>query len=145
MGIAESIISTRGKFSCSGQTPDNSLPFLIKDIAVLELAEEVDLTVYTPICLPRSGVTEEGQLCIHLIYSEEIKITFCQARAVCMAGAPQAAPLLMTVSLSPLSLTSFRRLSSASVPPQRARPTLLRDPCWTASSVLWAPHPTFTV
>ena len=92
------------------QTPNGSLPFLIKDIAVLELAEEVDLTVYTPICLPRSGVTEEGQLCIHLIYSEEIKITFCQALAVCMAGAPQAAPLLMTVSPSPLSLTSFRRL-----------------------------------
>jgi len=42
------------------ETPDNSLPFLIKDIAVLELAEEVDLTVYTPICLPRSGVTEQG-------------------------------------------------------------------------------------
>ena len=48
------------------QTPDNSLPFLIKDIAVLELAEEVDLTVYTPICLPRVGVTEEGQLNIYL-------------------------------------------------------------------------------
>ena len=42
------------------ETPDGSLPLLIKDIAVLELAEEVDLTVYTPICLPRSGVTEEG-------------------------------------------------------------------------------------
>ena len=37
-------------------------------------------------------------------------MTFCQALAVCMAGAPQAGPLLMTASLSPLSLTSFRRL-----------------------------------
>ena len=59
--VLESIISTRGQLSCSGQTPDNSLPFLIKDIAVLELAEEVDLTLYTPICLPRSGVTEQGE------------------------------------------------------------------------------------
>ena len=57
----ESIILAGGQFSCSGETPDNSLPFLIKDIAVLELAEEVDLTVYTPICLPRSGVTEQGE------------------------------------------------------------------------------------
>ena len=48
------------------QTPDNSLPFLIKDIAVLELAEDLDLTVYTPICLPRAGVTEEGQLYIFI-------------------------------------------------------------------------------
>ena len=59
--VLESVISTRCQFSCSGQTLDNSLPFLIKDIAVLELAEEVDLTVYTPICLPRSGVTEQGE------------------------------------------------------------------------------------
>ena len=44
------------------QTPDNSLPFLIKDIAVLELAEEVDLAVYTPVCLPRAEITEEGFL-----------------------------------------------------------------------------------
>ena len=44
------------------QTPDNSLPFLIKDIAVLELAEEVDLAVYTPVCLPRAEITEEGSL-----------------------------------------------------------------------------------
>ena len=53
--------SRRSVFMFSGQTPDNSLPFLIKDIAVLELAEEVDLTIYTPICLPRSGVTEQGK------------------------------------------------------------------------------------
>ena len=38
-------------------------------------------------------------------------MTFCQALAVCMAGAPQVAPLLMTASPSALSLTSFRRLS----------------------------------
>ena len=58
MLIASSIFGTL--FSYLVETPDNSLPFLIKDIAVLELAEEVDLTVYTPICLPRAGVTEEG-------------------------------------------------------------------------------------
>ena len=60
MLIASSISGTQ--FSYLVETPDNSLPFLIKDIAVLELAEELDLTVYTPICLPRAGVTEEGQL-----------------------------------------------------------------------------------
>ena len=35
-------------------------PFLDNDIALVELAEEVDLTMYTPICLAGSSVTESG-------------------------------------------------------------------------------------
>jgi len=35
-------------------------PFLVNDIALLELAEEVDLTIYTPVCLARTGLTEAG-------------------------------------------------------------------------------------
>jgi len=35
-------------------------PFLVNDIALLELAEEVDLTMYTPVCLAHTGLTEAG-------------------------------------------------------------------------------------
>ena len=38
-------------------------PFLDNDIALVELAEEVDLTMYTPICLAGSSVTESGLSC----------------------------------------------------------------------------------
>merc|ERR1712037_164569 len=35
-------------------------PGPVNDIALLELAEEVDLTMYTPVCLARTGLTEAG-------------------------------------------------------------------------------------
>ena len=35
--------------------------FFLNDIALLELAEEVDLTKYTPVCLARAGITESGE------------------------------------------------------------------------------------
>ena len=37
-----------------------SAPYLVNDIALLELEEELDLKVYTPICLARTGLTEAG-------------------------------------------------------------------------------------
>ena len=36
------------------------------DIALLELEEEVDLTVYTPVCLARAGITESGENIIYI-------------------------------------------------------------------------------
>ena len=41
---------------------DGSLnyPGPVNDIALLELAEEVDLTMYTPVCLAHTGLTEAG-------------------------------------------------------------------------------------
>ena len=40
----------------------NGMPgFFLNDIALLELEEEVDLTMYTPVCLARAGITESGE------------------------------------------------------------------------------------
>ena len=41
-------------------TPDDP-PFFVNDIALLELAEELDLEVYTPVCLAKSGLNEAGK------------------------------------------------------------------------------------
>ena len=38
----------------------------MNDIALLELEEEVDLTVYTPVCLARAGITESGENIIYI-------------------------------------------------------------------------------
>ena len=35
-------------------------PFWVNDIALLQLAEEVDLKVYTPVCLAETGLDEAG-------------------------------------------------------------------------------------
>ena len=43
-----------------------SYPFSLNDIALLELAEEVDLTIYTPVCLARTGLTEAG-MTLHIV------------------------------------------------------------------------------
>merc|ERR1719468_1273538 len=47
----------------SNVDPDTLLlnpPFSINDIALLELEEEVDLTMYTPVCLAHTGLSEAG-------------------------------------------------------------------------------------
>ena len=36
-------------------------PGPINDIALLELEDEIDLMVYTPVCLARSGIDEAGK------------------------------------------------------------------------------------
>ena len=46
--------------SFSEATPDDP-PFFVNDIALLELAEELDLEVYTPVCLAKSGLNEAGK------------------------------------------------------------------------------------
>ena len=38
-----------------------SVPFLVNDIALLELTEELDLMEYTPVCLARNGINEAGK------------------------------------------------------------------------------------
>ena len=50
-------------FLVSNVDPDTLLlnpPFSINDIALLELEEEVDLTMYTPVCLAHTGLDEAG-------------------------------------------------------------------------------------
>ena len=42
-------------------------PFLVNDIALLELAEEVDLTMYTPVCLAHTGLTEAGMTLLNAV------------------------------------------------------------------------------
>ena len=39
----------------------HSKVFIENDIALLELAEEVDISVYTPACLPKSGENVVGK------------------------------------------------------------------------------------
>ena len=43
-----------------------SYPFSLNDIALLELAEEVDLTIYTPVCLAHTGLSEAG-MTLHIL------------------------------------------------------------------------------
>ena len=43
-----------------------SYPYSVNDIALLELAEEVDLTMYTPVCLAHTGLTEAG-MTLHIL------------------------------------------------------------------------------
>ena len=50
-------------------------PFAVNDIALLELEEEVDLTVYTPVCLARAGITESGENIIYIHIT--CKLSFC--------------------------------------------------------------------
>ena len=40
-----------------GEISNNSISFTANDIALLELAQDLDLTVYTPACLPGPGET----------------------------------------------------------------------------------------
>ena len=51
-------------------------PFLDNDIALVELAEEVDLTMYTPICLAGSKVAESGLSC-QIIWNIEKFVSNC--------------------------------------------------------------------
>ena len=51
-------------------------PFLDNDIALVELAEEVDLTMYTPICLAGSKVTESGLSC-QIIWNNDKSVSHC--------------------------------------------------------------------
>ena len=46
--------------------PSFNPPYLVNDIALLELEEELDLNVYTPVCLARAGFTEAGMSSLNL-------------------------------------------------------------------------------
>ena len=123
-------------------TLDFNSPYSINDIALLELAEEVDLTIYTPVCLAHTGLTEAGMtlLNVNQPLNQLLKVW---GWPMPMAGDLQD-PLALHAQTGP-SPTSFRRLSSASAPQQRAWLIIMTRAFWTASSVLLAPRPTFTV
>ena len=42
--------------------PDHNSTTFTNDIALLKLAEDVDLSVHTPACLPKSGKDFTGQM-----------------------------------------------------------------------------------
>ena len=46
--------------------PDTEQSYLENDIALLELDEELDLKVYTPVCLARAGLNEAGMTMLSL-------------------------------------------------------------------------------
>ena len=45
---------------------------LVNDIALLELAEELDLEVYTPVCLAETGLNEAGNKCCKIYHSKYV-------------------------------------------------------------------------
>ena len=60
--VHHSYIDKKGTTILNGTKSKNIIfKFIANDIALLKLAKKVDLNVYSPICLPRSGENTVGR------------------------------------------------------------------------------------